>query len=77
MKTCAIFFTEAFPFKGGEAFINNEIRFLQGAFDDALIIEAIRRISGWIGVFCGASAIYSAMGQIINGEFGKPLVPLG
>jgi succinate-acetate transporter protein len=39
--------------------------------------ELIRAVSGWIGIFCGASAIYNAMGQVINGEFGKKIVPLG
>ncbi|MDR3294261.1 MAG: acetate uptake transporter [Clostridiales Family XIII bacterium] len=34
-------------------------------------------VSGWIGIFCGASAIYNAMGQVINGEFGKKVFPLG
>jgi len=34
-------------------------------------------IAGWEGIFCGASAIYSAMGQIINSEFGKTIIPLG
>jgi succinate-acetate transporter protein len=39
--------------------------------------EIIHTVSGWIGIFCGASAIYNAMGQVINGEFGKKVVPLG
>jgi len=32
--------------------------------------------SGWIGIVCGASAIYNAMGQVVNGEFGKRIFPL-
>jgi succinate-acetate transporter protein len=30
-----------------------------------------------VGIFCGLSAIYSAMGQILNAEYGKEIMPLG
>jgi succinate-acetate transporter protein len=36
----------------------------------------VHTISGIIGIICGASAIYTAMGQMINGEYGKNVVPL-
>ncbi|MDR3343147.1 MAG: acetate uptake transporter [Treponema sp.] len=36
----------------------------------------IKIIAGYVGIFCGLSAIYSAMGQIVNGELGKKLFPL-
>ena len=39
--------------------------------------SVITTIAGWEGIFCGASAIYSAAGQILNAEFGKTIVPLG
>lgn len=39
--------------------------------------EMVTKISGVIGIFCGASALYSAMGQIINNEFGRKIIPLG
>ena len=39
--------------------------------------ETITMIAGFEGIFCGLSAIYSAMGQIINAEFGKKIIPLG
>ena len=32
---------------------------------------------GFEGIFCGLSAIYSAMGQILNAEYGKSVIPLG
>lgn len=38
--------------------------------------NTIHIIAGWIGIFCGASAIYNAMGQIVNNEFGKTILPL-
>jgi succinate-acetate transporter protein len=39
-------------------------------------IESIHTLAGYVGIFCGASAIYSAMGQIINQEFGKTVFKL-
>jgi len=35
----------------------------------------IKRIAGCVGIFCGLSAIYSAMAQIVNGELGKKIFP--
>jgi len=35
----------------------------------------ITRIAGCVGIFCGLSAIYSAMAQVVNGEFGKKIFP--
>jgi len=40
-------------------------------------IELIKKIAGYVGIFCGFSAIYSSMGQILNNEFGKKILPLG
>ena len=39
--------------------------------------HTITIIAGFEGIFCGLSAIYSAMGQILNAEFGKKIIPLG
>ena len=39
-------------------------------------IHMIHLVSGWVGIFCGTSALYSAMGQIVNAEYGKALFPL-
>ena len=39
--------------------------------------ESITHFAGWVGIFCGSSAIYSAVGQIVNGEFKKNILPLG
>lgn len=38
--------------------------------------SAIHTIAGYVGIFCGLSAIYNAMAQIINNEFGKKIMPL-
>ena len=39
--------------------------------------HTITMIAGYEGIICGLSAIYSAMGQILNAEFGKKIIPLG
>lgn len=39
--------------------------------------HAITTIAGFEGIFCGCSAIYSAVGQILNEEYGKTIIPLG
>ncbi len=39
--------------------------------------ETITHVAGWVGLFCGASAIYNSMGQILNHEFKKTVLPLG
>ena len=39
--------------------------------------HTITMIAGYKGIFCGLSAIYSAMGQIVNAEYGKTILPLG
>lgn len=38
--------------------------------------ESIHTFAGYVGILCGLSAIYNAMGQIINQEFGKNIMPL-
>jgi succinate-acetate transporter protein len=37
---------------------------------------AVHVLAGWIGIFCGASAIYAAVAQVVNGEFGRKVFPL-
>ena len=39
--------------------------------------HTITTVAGFEGIFCGLSAIYSAVGQIVNGEHGKTVMPLG
>lgn len=39
--------------------------------------HTITTIAGFEGIFCGLSAIYNAMGQIVNAEYGKSVMPLG
>lgn len=36
----------------------------------------IHTVAGYVGIFCGLSAIYNSMAQIINNEYGKNVLPL-
>ena len=53
------------------------ILFILLAVGDFTGNHTITTIAGFEGIFCGLSAIYSAMGQIVNGEYGKSVLPLG
>ncbi len=39
--------------------------------------ETIGVIAGFEGIFCGASAIYFAMAQVLNHEYGRVILPVG
>ncbi|MEJ2762466.1 acetate uptake transporter [Photobacterium sp. MCCC 1A19761] len=39
--------------------------------------ELIGTIAGFEGIICGASAIYFAMAQVLNNEFGRTILPVG
>jgi len=39
--------------------------------------EVLGVIAGYEGIICGASAIYAAMAQVINEQFGRVVLPLG
>ena len=53
------------------------ILFMLLALGDFTGNHTITMIAGFEGIFCGLSAIYSAMGQILNEEYGKTVIPLG
>ena len=53
------------------------ILFVLLALGDFTGNHTITTIAGFEGIFCGLSAIYSAVGQIVNGEYGKNVMPLG
>jgi succinate-acetate transporter protein len=53
------------------------VLFILLALGDFTGVHLIHTIAGIVGIFCGLSAIYSAMGQILNAEFGKTILPLG
>jgi succinate-acetate transporter protein len=37
---------------------------------------SVHTIAGYVGIFCGLSALYNAVAQIINQEFDKKIMPL-
>lgn len=39
--------------------------------------ELLKHIAGWEGIFCGGSAIYLAMAEIINEQFERTVLPIG
>ena len=46
------------------------------AIADFTGIHTVKLVAGYVGIFCGASAIYNSLGQVINGEFGKNVFKL-
>ncbi|CAG37248.1 acetate uptake transporter [Desulfotalea psychrophila] len=38
---------------------------------------ALGHIAGWEGIVCGASAIYLAMAEVINEQYGRTVLPIG
>lgn len=39
--------------------------------------EGIVHVAGWVGLVCGASAIYLAMGEVLNEQFDRTILPIG
>lgn len=46
------------------------------AIGDFAKSDTVAVIAGVVGIICGLSAFYSAVGQIVNNEFGKKIFPL-
>ncbi len=57
-------------------FASLTILFLLLAIADFTGNHTIKVIAGYEGIFCGASALYSAIGQILNQEYGKEIIKL-
>ncbi|MDD3042504.1 MAG: acetate uptake transporter [Methanosarcinaceae archaeon] len=58
-------------------FFTLAILFFLLALGDYTGSAAITRIAGFEGIFCGFSAIYTALGQVINEAHGKTIFPMG
>jgi len=56
-------------------FFSLAVLFFLLSIGDFTEIRFIKIIAGYVGIFCGLSAIYSAMAQVVNGEFGKKIFP--
>ncbi len=47
------------------------------AIGDATENEAIKTFTGFEGIICGLSAIYTAIAQVLNEQFGRVVLPIG
>ena len=52
------------------------ILFFGLAAGDFTGVGTVTLVSGVIGIFCGASAVYTSMAQILKGEYGREILPL-
>ena len=57
-------------------FLTLAILFILLAIGDFTQNHTITRIAGIEGILCGALAVYSAVGQVINGEFKRKILPV-
>ncbi len=39
-------------------------------------IAAVKTAAGWEGIVCGCFAVYSSLAQVLNGEYGRKVLPL-
>jgi len=58
-------------------FFSLTLLFFLLAIGDFTGVGAITTIAGFIGIFCGGSAMYASFAQVLNNEFGKTVMPLG
>lgn len=52
------------------------VLFFMLALGDFTQIEMITTLAGYVGIFCGLSAFYGAVAQVVNNEFNKTVFPL-
>ncbi|WP_243578003.1 acetate uptake transporter [Clostridium minihomine] len=57
-------------------FLSLAILFFLLSIGDFTGSAPIKLMAGWVGIFCGLSAIYTAMANVVNNEFGKTVLPL-
>lgn len=57
-------------------FASLTVLFFLLALGDATGSAAVTRIAGYEGIICGSSAIYAALGQVLNEVYGKTVLPL-
>ncbi len=57
-------------------FASLTVLFFLLAIGDFTGVHIIKTIAGYVGIFCGSSAIYSSCAQVLNEEFKKTILPL-
>lgn len=58
-------------------FFSLAVLFFLLAIGDATGSTVVTRIAGIEGIFCGSSAIYAALAQVLNSVYGRTVAPLG
>lgn len=58
-------------------FLSLTVLFFMLAIRDWTGSAAVGTLAGWEGIVCGASAIYTAMGEVLNEAKGRDVLPLG
>jgi succinate-acetate transporter protein len=58
-------------------FVSLTILFFLLAISDFTGSTILRRVAGYEGLFCGASAVYLAFAEIINDVFDREILPIG
>ena len=57
-------------------FLSLVVLFFLLSIADFTGIHGIKIAAGWVGIFCGLSAIYNSLAQVVNNEFKKEIMPL-
>ena len=57
-------------------FFTLTLLFLMLAIGDFAGNHSVTIAAGWVGIICGASAIYNSVAQILNNEYGRNIFPL-
>lgn len=58
-------------------FLSLTVLFMLLAIGNIANSAAILKIAGVVGIICGASAIYLAMAEVLNEQYGKTVLPIG
>ena len=58
-------------------FLSLTVLFFLLAVGDYWEIASVKTLAGYEGLFCGASAIYTGLAQVLNEVYGRPVMPLG
>lgn len=53
------------------------VLFFMLAIGDITENAELKMLAGWEGMFCGASAFYTAMAQVLNELYGRVVLPIG
>ncbi len=75
--TCLFIGSLRYPTAKQVVFASLTVLFALLAIRDFTGSALVGEIAGFEGIFCGFSAIYFAMAQIINGEYGRTILPVG